>query len=213
MRTTWTAILVILVVAACASPPPPEVDTALGDQVGMTDAQLLAIQRAGANARQLEGITDGGDALLAPGVTIDVPEDDAFETVRSLRRELGPGHLVFVSERNFGIGGELDEVSVLKGDDPYLMLRTMGTNGWNYDLGPDAVIARLKQWDSQFGLDYVGVSFDWVEATFVRTPSDMATLAAEVYEFCPDVVDQGTGTIDALVSEMRRSNTLFLWWD
>jgi len=34
---------------------------------------------------------------------------------------------------------------LLKASDPYDMLRTMGTNGWNYDISPDMVIARLKK--------------------------------------------------------------------
>jgi hypothetical protein len=35
----------------------------------------------------------------------------------------------------------------------------------------------------------------------------------EVYEFCPDVVDQGTDTVEGLESEIKKSGTIFLWWD
>jgi len=41
----------------------------------------------------------------------------------------------------------------------------------------------------------------------------MRAFAEEVYQFCPDVVDQGAGSIDALAEEMKRTNALFLWWD
>ena len=89
----------------------------------------------------------------------------------------------------------------------------VGTNGWNFDISPEQVIAKLKAWDATFGLRYVGVGFDWVEARFKRQPDDMAACAAEVYAFCPDVVDQGTDTVEALAAEMKADNTLYLWWD
>jgi hypothetical protein len=41
----------------------------------------------------------------------------------------------------------------------------------------------------------------------------MVAFAREVYAFCPDVVDQGTGAVEALAAEMSRTNTLYLWWD
>ena len=52
-----------------------------------------------------------------------------------------------------------------------------------------------------------------VEAVFVKQPADMDAFAREVYEFCPDVVEQGVGTVKALADEMRRSGILYLWWD
>ena len=209
------SILLGVILSACANSTvtPSEADHALGKSVGVPDEQLLLIKKQGANLRQLEGMSDAGEPLRAPGITIDVSEKKALPVVLQLRKELGAEHLVFVSERNFGIGGTLDQVSVFKGNDPFDMLRTMGTNGWNYDLSPDDVIARLQQWDAAFGLDMQGVGFDWLEATFFRKPTDMAAFAEQVYEFCPDVVDQGTDTVEALAEEMRRTNTLYLWWD
>jgi hypothetical protein len=188
-------------------------DRALGHTVGIADSLLLQIKRAGSNLRQLEGVTSGGEPMLAAGVTVDVSQGDAFATVRRLRQVLGPGYLVFVSEQHFGIKGQRDQLSILRGNDPYALLRVMGTNGWNYNISPDSIIVRLQQWNAAFGLDLQGVGFDWLEAEFGRLPPDMLAFAREVYEFCPDVVDQGTDTVEALAQEMRRSNRLYLWWD
>ena len=46
-----------------------------------------------------------------------------------------------------------------------------------------------------------------------KPPADWMALAREVYEFCPDIVDQGTETVERLAYEMRVTNELFLWWD
>ena len=57
----------------------------------------------------------------------------------------------------------------------------------------------------------MGAGLDWMEARFVNPPKDFTLFAKEVYDFCPDVVDQGTETVDALAKEMQRTNTLYLW--
>ena len=75
------------------------------------------------------------------------------------------------------------------------------------------ILARAKKWDARFGLVLRGAGFDWLEAEFVRPPKDMLELAKEVYEFCPDVVDQGTETVKVLATEMKRTSAVYLWWD
>jgi hypothetical protein len=144
-------------------------------------------------------------------ITIDVPQRRVSSVIATLRKQLGTEYFVFRSEQHFGQAP--DEVSVLKTADQFEVLRVMGTNGWNYDLSPDSVIACLKQWDAEYGLAVRGAGFDWVEAVIERLPSDMRAFAESVYAFCPDVVEQGTQTVAALADEMRRAGTLYLWWD
>jgi hypothetical protein len=174
---------------------------------------VLEIKKVGRNLRQLEGTDFGGARIKAPGVTIDVPHDHALAVVRRLQESAPSGHFAFISERHFGFGANPDQVSVMKAADPYEVLRTMGTNGWNYDIGPEMVIARLKEWEGRFGLVFRGIALDWVEAEFETQPKDMLAFAKEVYRFCPDVVDQGTETVEALAADMKRTNSLYLWWD
>ncbi len=40
-----------------------------------------------------------------------------------------------------------------------------------------------------------------------------AIFAEEVYEFSPDTVDQGAGSIEGLMKEIRKTNRLSLLWD
>lgn len=35
----------------------------------------------------------------------------------------------------------------------------------------------------------------------------------EVYEFCPDIVDQGVGDMKKLKDSIKVNKELFLWWD
>ncbi len=63
------------------------------------------------------------------------------------------------------------------------------------------------------GLTVIGAGLDWTEARITRPPADMLPFARAVYQFSPDVVDQGTGSVEELAKEMRRSGTVYLWWD
>ena len=144
---------------------------------------------------------------------IDVPAKDAFPAVEKIRAALGKGYVVFVADQNFNINNKPDQVAVIRSDDQFDALRIMGTNGINYDLETKHVLQRLKAWDKKYGLTIVGAGMDWVQASFKAKPSPMLPFAREVYKFCPDVVDQGTDTVEKLAEEMARSNSLYLWWD
>lgn len=38
-------------------------------------------------------------------------------------------------------------------------------------------------------------------------------VANELYRYCPDIVDQGTGTLSALAADMVMGRWWNLWWD
>jgi hypothetical protein len=38
-------------------------------------------------------------------------------------------------------------------------------------------------------------------------------LAQEQYDFCPDIVLQGTGTLEPLAATLMASDWWFFWWD
>jgi hypothetical protein len=87
--------------------------------------------------------------------------------------------------------------------DKFAELRNKNTNGANYDLDTDAVVDRLRKWDAAYGIDVKDVGFDRVVVTFKKLPADVGKLAAEVYDFCPDVVDQHFGCMAEMVDAME----------
>ncbi len=79
--------------------------------------------------------------------------------------------------------------------DKYQPLRDAGTNGANYDLDTDAIITRLRKWDESYGITISDVKHDALTVAFDAVPEDVSTLAADVYAFCPDTVDQHFGCV------------------
>ena len=46
---------------------------------------------------------------------------------------------------------------------------------------------------------------------FTTPVKDPRALAERMYRFCPDIVDQGVGPVDALAKELQKQK-LYCWW-
>jgi ankyrin repeat protein len=97
--------------------------------------------------------------------------------------------------------------------DKYEAIAAMQTNGANYGVGPGAIIAWLKYLEKEQPFLLTEIGFDVVAGEFLQPVADAKALAKRMYEFCPDIVDQGTQTVGALAKELRKTNRLYLWWD
>jgi len=174
-----------------------------------------ALERlAGAKATPLVGTDSVDDSLVTEGFAVSAPSARAERLVAAAQpRFLERGFYLFRSEQHFGIAGHADRVALFPRRDPYEILRLMGTNGWNYAIGPDSIVAWLRSLERDHAFVLTGMGFDWVEGRF-RTPiRDPDALARRFYAFCPDIVDQGTETVEALAQEFVESQRLYCWWD
>ena len=86
--------------------------------------------------------------------------------------------------------------------DPFAEIRKAGTNGANYDLDTDAIIARLTHWQALCSFTVANAKGDSVDITFTTLPN---AFVRDLYEFCPDLVDQGTGCVHEMVEAMEET--------
>lgn len=86
--------------------------------------------------------------------------------------------------------------------DQFDLIREAETDAANYDLDTDAIIARLQQWQKLCQFQVVSADYDTVEIKFDTLPADMDAFVKELYEFCPDLMDQGTGCVAEMIEEM-----------
>lgn len=164
--------------------------------------------------RQLPAIDqETGDVLndkLYNGVFTETSEENAVEFVKKLKNKFREnGYLIFVFEGEDG----KKNVAVIKGTDDLDILRYRRTDGINYDLENEDVIRKISEWKTKYGLIVIGCSRDWLQVEFDKLPSDIDAFVKEVYDFCPDSVDQGVGTIDKLKEAIKEMNGVWLWWD
>lgn len=176
---------------------------------------VRALERlAGGAATPLVGTDSVGDSVLTEGFAVSVPSARTERFVAAAQpRFLERGFYLFRSEQHFGIGSHTDRVALFPRSDRYEILRLMGTNGWNYGIGPDSIVAWLRALERDHPFALTGMGFDWVEGRFRSAIRDADALARRFYAFCPDIVDQGTETVDALARELGESQRLYCWWD
>jgi hypothetical protein len=91
-------------------------------------------------------------------------------------------------------------------------MAAMDTNGDNYNIGTAGVIAWMKELHQEQPFILTGIGYDYMEGHFINSPKDPEALAKRMYQFCPDIVDQGTESISALASELEKGS-LYFWWD
>ena len=162
--------------------------------------------------QRLIGFDQDGFQIIAPGIAVSVPEEKTDHVLASLRKKLIPLHYMpFVVEMNAGL--KIDKIGVIKGTDQYEILRIMQTDGDEYEISNQDVIDRLKEWETISTFEIIGADSDWVEIEFKTLPRDLKAFAEEVYEFSPDSVGDGPGTIDKLIKEIKATKRLFLLWE
>lgn len=73
---------------------------------------------------------------------------------------------------------------------------------WLNDLFED----KLLEWDKKYGLEVSEEEIGRFALAFKNVTQEQgADLADEVYEFCPDIVDQGVGCLDEMVEMYEES--------
>jgi len=209
------ALLILLLTGAWGKSPivlSPHAEE-VARQIGF-DRQILIIvkEETQEHIQRLTGYDENNYQIMVNGISVDVSADRSGQLLTKLRARLKPLHyMAFVVAMNEGL--KQDTIGVIKGADQYDILRIMHTDGDEYDIQNEDVVARLKDWEKSFSFDIVGADNDWVEIEFKTLPKDLAAFAEEVYDFCPDAVDQGPGNVSGLVKEMQATRRLFLWWD
>lgn len=125
---------------------------------------------------------------------------------------LARGAFVIRYDTSFGARGEPDAILVLPTTDKYAAIRAAGTQGLNYDLTNADIVRWLQDLEAEHPFVLLGAGFDFIDGRFRTPPADADALARRMYEFCPDIVEQGTGDVARLADELR-AGTLYLWWD
>jgi hypothetical protein len=144
-----------------------------------------------------------------------LPERRASALLPVIRPELPPGTVAFLGTSRW-LGEELHdgvELVVGPGESQFDILRLARTDAVNYDMLTEDVVAKLREYDAAYGITITHAETDTVEFTLGRDPDDLLAFAADLYAFCPDIVDQGIGSVEALAESVEVAGAVYLWWD
>jgi hypothetical protein len=226
------APLALFAVASCGTPHEEEAESFSAASLTSEERDLCAAQHIDTSVVML--LRDYTHATLSAFVpdSVWMYDDETFRAAQlqgvafsatstmaaTYCDELGPalnakGYTIYVFEQNFGLDNEKDKLAIVNTADQYEVLHETGTDGMNYDISNDSVIAIIRGLDEKYDLTLTGAGYDWCQFTIGKEPGSWQRMAEEIYKVCPDVVDQGTGTVEALADELRDYKTLYLWWD
>lgn len=145
------------------------------------------------------------------GIEFSIRQDKREYFVTKLQSVLRNNFVVYFSEQHFGY--EPVEITVLESSDRYDALRFEGCNGVNHGIHTEDIIAHLEELEKTNPFVLTGAGFDFIQGNFISPPSDTEELAHRMYEFCLDIVDQGTEDVEGLIEALNNSNSFFYWWD
>ena len=101
-----------------------------------------------------------------------------------------------------------------KSDDPFSALREAETNGENYDVSTEDIIAEFKKWQKLCAFRISGVDYNAVTLKFDELPKNIKAFVSKAYKLCPDLVQMDDEIeLPMLEKEIAKSKKLTLWWD
>jgi hypothetical protein len=163
-------------------------------------------REAGGTRVQVDGIRGAAGFRVAHRAV-----EDRLDEWRA--RYLLRGVYVVRYDDTFGYGAGRDAILLLPTRDQFEVVRAVGTNGLNYEIGNARVLRWLRDLHRTHPFVVTEAGLDYVAGRFARPVRDPGRLARRFFRFCPDIVWQGTDTVAALADELRASQTLYCWWD
>ncbi len=124
------------------------------------------------------------------------------------------GNYIFLTEMDFDDDyNTYYDVVILPNSDPFEIIKRIGTHGINYDRYNTDILEKLRKWHEDVQFDIVVIDQARIHAYMKNRAYDMKGFANEVYDFCPDVIDQGYGSMEEMVQDYKLNKYFWLWWD
>jgi ankyrin repeat protein len=148
------------------------------------------------------------------GVACSVPQGKAGGAVNAHQKEfLERGCFLFWTHMAGLASANPEQVVLLPTTDQFAAVAFLQTNGINYDLGPGDIVDGLMEIHHEMPLILTEVGNDRLGGRFTGPIENSRALARRLYELCPDIVDQGAGSLPVLAASLTKSPEFFLWWD
>jgi hypothetical protein len=148
--------------------------------------------------------------------SVIVPKDTAEEYLFKIREDLPSGVIAFIGTTNW-LGDERHkggaELVVAEGATQFDILRVARSDAVNFNMGTEDLIQKLQSYDEAFGINILQAETDTIQFDLVGNPEDFSAFCQDLYRFCPDIVDQGVGTVEAMEEGIMVTGRVFLWWD
>jgi hypothetical protein len=171
-------------------------------------------KEAGEKSRTFSTRDFGRENFKGPHSVL-VSDDRAEALLWRIRSQMPRGVVAFIgTERSLAKPrAEGTELVVAEAKSQFDILRIAASDAVNYGKETEDLVRTLQSWDEKYGIDIYAAQTDAIRLKLKSLPKDMKSFANEVYEFCPDIVDQGVGDVEKLAAEIAATKAVYLWWD
>ncbi len=143
-------------------------------------------------------------------------QDAAVSALAKVRKALPPGTVAWLGTTRW-LGKEKNEdkveLAIGPGKDQFDILRNAQSDACNYDMMTEDLVAKLTRYDKAYGIDILHAETDTIEFDVTGEVADWDAFAQDLYKFCPDIVDQGIGSVEGLREALIDTGRVYLWWD
>jgi hypothetical protein len=118
-----------------------------------------------------------------------------------------------INDENIKPGKRYSELVITKKTTWDNILRMAESDAINYGFDTEDLIKKIKEYDEKYGIEISHAETDTVVLEFNKLPENLLALTKDIYAFCPDIVDQGSGDINDIAETLDSTGSIFLWWD
>jgi ankyrin repeat protein len=144
-------------------------------------------------------------------VHVDTKRRASLDPDQIQRQFLERGYFVYMPDHYSR--GIPERFCILPTTDKYKVIALHQTNGCNCGIGPGYVVEWLQELEAEQPFTLTCIAHDTLAGKFLTPIADPDGWAEQMYEFCPDIVDQGCGSVERLAESLASSDNLFFWWD
>jgi hypothetical protein len=180
----------------------------------LSSAVAVLEREAGQKSRPFSTRDFGRDNFKGPHSVL-VPDEKAEALLWKIRRQTPPGVVAFIGTQRSLAEPRVEgtELVVADAKSQFDILRIAASDAVNYGKDTEDLVRALQSWDERYGIDIYAAQTDTIQLKLKSVPKDMKAFANEVYELCPDIVDQGVGDVEKLAAEIVATKAVYLWWD
>lgn len=106
-----------------------------------------------------------------------------------------------------------EEVTVLATGEPLEAVAAVATDGANYDIGTEHILAWLQALGSRWPWRLWAIRHDLLGLALADPGDELEALVRSLCRICPDLLEQDGDRGVALVDRLRRTGRVVLWWD
>ncbi|MCJ8270008.1 MAG: DUF4253 domain-containing protein [Psychrosphaera sp.] len=148
-------------------------------------------------------------------ISFVLPDKKAKASILKIQDVLADDLTAFIGTTNW-LGEQRPEgveVVIANIKDKFDVLAVARSNGINHGIDTKTLVTHLRQLDKALDIRIFHAESDTVGFSYIHAPHSYKALAEALYKLCPDLVDQGFGTIAVLQTRLEKEKLIYLWWD